>query len=211
MDLTISMKLFAALFAIMNPLVNLPIFLALTSDQTAAERRATATTTIIAVAVGSVVCSVLGAPLLAAFGIDVNHFRLAGGLIVLLIALSMLNGTENATHSGTQAEKATFSHAAHVAIYPMATPILLGPGSISTMIVFFQRAKDAGELPAYGLGLVGYLVFFAVCLITAPWLSQFLSTTVLSVTKRLMGMILAAIAMEMLSTALGAIFPAWLG
>ncbi|MDF2617787.1 MAG: multiple antibiotic resistance (MarC)-related protein [Xanthobacteraceae bacterium] len=207
MDFAFAAKVFAALFAIMNPIANLPIFLSLTSDMGEAEQRRTAVLVSATVAVGCIVSALAGSAILGFFGLDVNHFRLAGGLIVLLIALSMLHGTDSATHSGSGEEKATFATASNVAFYPLAIPILLGPGTISALIVYAHDATGTDRITALGAGMLAFLLLLAATLIAAPTLARIISPTVMSVTKRLMGMILAAIAMEMLVASLRALFP----
>ncbi|WP_334174194.1 MarC family protein [Pseudoxanthobacter sp.] len=210
MDLTVTIKLFAALFAIMNPFVCLSVFLALTDEQTAADRRRTAVLAIITVSVGSVVCALAGSQILSVFGIGIDNFRLAGGLIVLLIALSMLKGDEHASHAGNEQEQANYRSDTSVAFYPLAVPMMLGPGTITALIVFMQSSMKDGTLLAYALGLGSYLVFFSAFLLAAPVLARWLSPTVLSVTKRLMGIVLAAIGGEMMTTAISNLYPALL-
>lgn len=210
MDVTLTAKVFAALFAIMNPLTIIPVFLSLTAGRPPAEQRSTMLTLNATVAAGCLVCALGGRAVLSAFGIDVNHFQLAGGLIVLLLALSMLSGGEHSAHSGTQEEKKTFDSASSLGVYPLGIPLSLGPGSMTSIIIFAQTgAQHAGGTLGFYAGLVGYIAFFSVCMAAAPILSHFLSPTALSISKRLMGIVLAAIAMEMIATALGHIFPAW--
>ncbi|WP_245504621.1 MarC family protein [Aquabacter spiritensis] len=209
-DFTLSAKVFAALFAIMNPLTIIPVFLSLTAGRPAADQRSTMLTLNATVAIGCLVCALGGRAVLSAFGIDVNHFQLAGGLIVLLLALSMLSGEDHSAHSGTEAEKKTFDSATSLGVYPLAIPLSLGPGSMTSIIIFAQTgaARPGGEIGFYA-GLLSYIVFFGACMAAAPVLSRFLSPTALSISKRLMGIVLAAIAMEMIAVALGHIFPAW--
>lgn len=210
-DLTLSAKLFAALFAIMNPLTIIPVFLSLTADRSPAERRSTMLVLNATVALGCLVCAIGGRFLLGVFGIDVTHFQLAGGLIVLLLALSMLSGEEHSAHSGTEAEKKTFSSASSLGVYPLGIPLSIGPGTMTTIIIFSQSSATAGGEAGFYLALIGYVVFFSTCMAAAPALSNLLSPTALSISKRLMGIVLAAIAMEMLSDALTHLFPAWVG
>lgn len=148
--------------------------------------------------------------MLSAFGIDVNHFQLAGGLIVLLLGLSMLSGENHAAHAGTEEEKKSFDAASSLGVYPLGVPLSLGPGSMTAIIIFAQAgASRPGAESSFYLGLVGYIAFFSACMAAAPLLARFLSPMALSISKRLMGIVLAAIAMEMIATALGRIFPAW--
>lgn len=211
MDIAFAIKIFSALFAIMNPIANLPIFLSLTTGMSQAEQRRTAILVTATVAIGSIISAIAGTAILGFFGLDVNHFRLAGGLIVLLIALNMLNGESSATHAGSPEEQQTFKTASNVAFYPLSIPILLGPGTISALIVYAHQARAAGEVAAFSIGLAVFVALLGAVLISGPFIGRVVSPTIMSVTKRLMGMILAAIAMEMLVTSLTALFPGWAG
>lgn len=209
MDWTFAAKLFAALFAIMNPLSTVPIFAAMTADLDGSSRRKTAIVAVTTVSVGAVFCALAGHLILGIFGIGIQEFRLAGGLIVLLIGLSMLNGEDHPSHGGSPAEKATTFRASSIGVYPLAIPIMLGPGTIATILVFAEGAAAANSLFAYWVGLIAYLAGFSVILVASPFFMRFMSPVALSVTRRIMGMILAAIAAEMIVDALGALFPAW--
>lgn len=205
-----AVKLFVALFAIMNPLTTIPVFLSLTADRTPAERRRTMLVLNATVAIGCLVCALGGRWVLAAFGIDVTHFQLAGGLIVLMLALSMLSGDAHSAHAGTDGEKKAANPASGVGVYPLGIPLSIGPGTMATIIVFSHTAGQPGDKAGFYAGLVAYVVFFSICMAAAPILSRFLSPSALSISKRLMGILLAAIAMEMMAGALGHLFPGWL-
>ncbi len=211
MDWTVGFKFFAALFAIMNPLTTLPVFLAMTGGQDSASNRRTALTMIATVTIGSVICAVLGRLLLNVFGIDIPHFRLAGGLIVLLIALSMLNGQDHPSHAGTPSEQKDFPSASSIGVYPLGIPIAFGPGTMATVIVFAQTSAEAGAMGVYAITLALYLVFFGIATLSAPYISHWMSPMTLSLTRRLMGLVLASIAMEMIVGSLGKLFPGWMG
>jgi len=209
-DTQFAIKVFAALFAIMNPIANIPIFLSLTEGRTDQERRSVAVVAIIGVAAGCVVSAVAGGAVLSVFGLTVDNFRLAGGLMVLLIALSMLNGQSSTQHhpSGHEAghEASQDADAAGIAIYPLTIPLLVGPGTIATLIVFGHTAATDGKRMELMLGLGAFLAVLSAALLAAPVLGRYLSARATAVTKRLMGMILAAIAVEMMTTSLKAIF-----
>ena len=89
----------------------------------------------------------------------------------------------------------------------MAIPLLLGPGSIATMIVLGYSAVSIGKELAFALGLAAFLVLLAVFMLSAPFIGHCLSPKVTAITQRLMGMILAAIAVDMMLTSLRASFP----
>lgn len=206
-DLAFSIKVFTALFAIMNPVANVPVFLSLTSGASDAERRKVAVTALIAVSIGCVVAAVAGSSILGMFGVSIDDFRLAGGLLVLLIALSMLHGTASTQHASTEQESKTVAATDSVAIYPLAIPLLLGPGTIATMIVLGHSAVSGGKELAFTAGLAAFLLLLAASMLSAPFIGHYLSPRVTAITQRLMGMILAAIAVDMMMSSLRASFP----
>lgn len=207
MDVGFTAKVFAALFAIMNPIGCLPIFLAFTSGMDESEQRRTAILVTMTVTIACVVSAAAGNAILGFFGLDVDHFRLAGGLIVLLIALSMLQGEDSPAHSGSGREQAHFATASNIAVYPLAIPMMVGPGTISTIIVYAEQIGDGGQLAGVVLAIAGNVGLLGVLLIAAPSIGHRVSPMVLSLTKRLMGMILAAVAMQMLVAGLRNLFP----
>jgi len=206
-DLDFSIKVFTALFAIMNPIANVPVFLSLTDGASDAERRKVAVTALIAVSIGCVVAAAAGSSILDVFCVNIHDFRLAGGLLVLLIALAMLHGSASTQHASTEQERKDATDVDSVAIYPLAIPLLLGPGSIATMIVLGHSAVSSGRELAFALGLVAFLLLLAVFMLLAPFIGHYLSPKVTAITQRLMGMILAAIAVDMILTSLRASFP----
>ncbi|KQP99818.1 antibiotic resistance protein MarC [Methylobacterium sp. Leaf121] len=206
-DLSFVTKVFAALFAIMNPIANVPVFLSLTDGASDAVRRHVAVKAAVGTTISCLVSIVAGQAVLDAFGLSVDDFRLAGGLIVLTIALSMLQGSSSQTHGRSPKEKEDQIDADSVAIYPLTIPLLVGPGTIATLIVFGQTAKAQAKWPELALGVGAFLTLLTVALLSAPWLGHRLSATATAITRRLMGMILAAVAMEMIVTSLRNLFP----
>lgn len=206
-DFAFVTKVFAALFAIMNPIANVPVFLSLTEGASPGAQQRTAVMAAVGTTLGCLIAVIAGEGILALFGISVNDFRLAGGLLVLLIALSMLQGTASHTHAATPKEKTEDLDPSSVAIYPMTVPLLVGPGTIATLIVFAETARTQGKVAELAAGLALFLVLLAGALLSAPFLGRHLSQTATAITRRLMGMILAAVAMEMIVTSLRALFP----
>lgn len=206
-DLPFVMKVFAALFAIMNPIANVPVFLSLAEGASDAVRRRVAVTAAIGTTIGCLVSILGGQAVLDAFGLSVDDFRLAGGLIVLTIALSMLQGSSSPTHGRSPKEKEDAVEAESVAIYPLTIPLLVGPGTIATLIVYGQTARAQAKWLELAIGVGAFLALLSVALLSAPWLGRHLSATATAITRRLMGMILAAVAMEMIVASLRALFP----
>jgi MarC family membrane protein len=188
-----TVKFFAALFAIMNPVGNIPIFLSVTDGKSDAERSKIAAVASLGVAAILVVCVLIGAELLKAFGISVAGLRVAGGLIILSIAFSLLH----AKPSGMHHDPADAGAQENPGIYPLAMPLLAGPGAIATVVVF---AHDAHGAAAYA-SLIGVVAVMAALLFLGMRLavpaSRLLGTSGMNIITRVMGIILAAIAVEM--------------
>jgi multiple antibiotic resistance protein len=196
----------AALFAIMNPFGNIAIFLSVTGDRSAAERARIATMTSCAVLVTLLVAAVLGQQILALFGISVGAFRVAGGIIILILALSMLHAQQSGVHHSAQEEDAGRAKD-NPAIFPLAIPLIAGPGSMATVILYSQHAEGLPGAAMIGAVIVLLCGVLLVALRAADRLSTFLGTTGLNVLTRLMGMLLAAIAVEMMVGGLTELFP----
>ncbi|KJV32043.1 MarC family protein [Luteibacter yeojuensis] len=207
-DITFAIKVFTAMFAIMNPIANVPLFLSLTDGITDADRRKVAWTVLFTVAVGCVVSAAGGAAILGIFGVSVNDFRLAGGVMVFLIALSMLHGTPSSQHAPTVSEAEAMAAAEDVAVYPLSIPLLLGPGAIATLIVLGQTARNTNMALAFAVGLGAFLIVLAISLLGAPYVARYLSPKAVGIARRLMGMILAAIAVQMIVSGIRNAFPA---
>ncbi|MBN9668874.1 MarC family protein [Roseibium aggregatum] len=207
MDQALFLKIFAALFAIMNPIANLPVFLSLTADKGAGFERKVAFTLLISLSVGAAIVGLTGDMILKVFGISLDAFRLAGGFLILLIALNLISGEKSKAHHGTPEEQEQHAAQENPAIYPLTIPILLGPGSISTMIIFRGQVTGLSQEIAYIAGIAASIAVLIATFFSAPFLSRFLGQTATSVMSRLMGMILAAIAMEMMVDSLKVLLP----
>ena len=207
MDAFSALKFFGALFAIMNPISNLPVFLSVTDGMTDAQRRGIAIKTpLYCLIVGGIVAAI-GQPLLGLFGITVDDFRVAGGLVVLLIGLGMLNGRDSSAHHGTEAEKETLPDTTAVAFYPLTFPILVGPGTITTLILYRQEAQTPADRSLYAGVFVGIVALLLVFFLIAGRLGTYISNTGRVIMTRRMGMILSAIAVDMIATGLRNLLP----
>lgn len=211
MDYVYFAKVLAALFAIMSPIANLPIFLSLTADRDAGGQRKVAMTVIIGLVVGLAITVFAGSEILKLFGIGIDSFRLAGGLLILFIALSMLHGKEPSSHAGSEKEKKSYSDHDNPGIYPLTIPILVGPGSIATIIIFREQTNTLAMDVALGAAICTMVVLLAGTFLAAPYLSRILGQTAITIMSRLMGMILAAIAMEMMVESLRHLLPGLAG
>jgi multiple antibiotic resistance protein len=201
---------FGALFAIMNPLVNLPLFLSLTAGYTPDEQRRAGLAVVFYSTIMCAAVALVGPQILAFFGITVDDFRVAGGLVLAGIAFSMLNGGGNAAHEGGSGEKVGQPRE-NIAFYPLTFPMVVGPGTITTLVVFLREATTPEDKMIYA-GVVGsILLMLAVVLYFAAAIGQRLSATLRVIMSRLMGMILLAIAISMLVAGLRALMPGLAG
>lgn len=207
METTLAVGFFGALFAIMNPITNLPVFLSVTQSLTAADQRKIAVKTALYCVILGGAFAAIGSQALGLFGISVDDLRVAGGLVVMMIGLNMLNGNESSSHHGTAGEKDAYPEPDTVAFYPLAFPILVGPGTITTLILYAHHIKTPVEAIVYA-GV--FLIVVALLLVTfwnAAWLADRLSDNARVIMSRFMGMILSAIAISMIADGLKALLP----
>lgn len=208
MDVALFVKALGALFAVMNPLAALPLFLSLTEGYDAARQRRTAIRVALYSLVMAAVVMVGGQAVLSFFGVGVNDFRVAGGIVLMMIALGLLNGS-SAVHGGNAAERqhqAVQAQVGDVSFYPFTFPLLMGPGTITSLIVLTGAGGPAGYL-SVGAAVVVVLAAVVVVLWFAGAIGAHLSSTLRTIMTRLMGMILAAIAVEMVATGVLGLFP----
>jgi multiple antibiotic resistance protein len=200
------MKMFIGLLVILNPMLAVPVFISLTKSLRERERLATASRTAVAVGVVLTVSALLGQQLLDLFGISIDSFRVGGGLLILLMAVSMMHAKmSGAQHTDKEVEDA--QNRDDVAVVPLAIPLLAGPGAISTAIIYAHR--DLAWMHAVLIGEI-WLAAGAVwiTLRSALPISRTLGTTGINIATRLMGLVLAAIAVEFIVNGLKGM---WLG
>ncbi|WP_170765545.1 MarC family protein [Ruegeria lacuscaerulensis] len=207
MDTTLAVGFFGALFAIMNPITNLPVFLSVTDGLTAADQRKVAVKTATYCLILGGAFAAIGNQTLGLFGISVDDLRVAGGLVVLMIGLNMLNGNESSSHHGTEGEKQSYPAPETVAFYPLAFPILVGPGTITTLILYAHHISKPMDAIVYaGVFLVVLFLLF-ITFWNASALAKRLSNNARVIMSRFMGMILSAIAIGMIAAGLKVLLP----
>lgn len=207
-------KLLVALLVLINPFSALSIYLDLTQDHSTKEKRRIARTAALAVFIVIVVFALSGGILLKVLGISVGSFQVGGGILVLLIAISLMNGNDNPAKPKIDPNSEEHHHAQQIrrnekaiAVVPIAIPITIGPGGISTVIIYSSAAKNYSDIAliiisGFLVSLICYLI-----LIVAGRISKRLGTTGLTILNRIMGMMLAAISVEIIVAGLKSIFP----
>jgi multiple antibiotic resistance protein len=199
-------RFFTALLVILDPFMAVPIFLSLTHSCTAAERRRVANIATLSVVLILVVSALSGERLLVFMGTSLASFRVGGGIVLLLMALSMLRAQPDTLRT-TESEVSARDGAQGVAVVPLAIPLLAGPGAISTVIIQMHRSTEPLE-PLLVIACIFLVcsVLWVVLRLAAP-IGNTLGETGLNIINRLFGLILAAIAVEVMSNGLRQLFP----
>ncbi|GAB5606376.1 MarC family protein [Sideroxyarcus sp. TK5] len=198
-------KIFISLFAIIDPVGIIPLIIAFTAGMSDQKRERVGRIASITMFGLLLAALLLGEAILSFFGISIHSFRTAGGILLLLMAVNMLIGHKAAPPPDDNSDTDSTQS---IAIVPLSTPLLAGPGAISTVIVDAHKADSAGHygmmtLVLIALGLTVWLTFLA-----APWVSQRLGKIGSTIVTRLMGLLLAAIAVEFIAGGLRGLFPA---
>jgi MarC family membrane protein len=205
-DLPTYFKFFIGLFALVNPVGIIPVFISMTSYQTALARNKTNLTANLSVAIILWTSLFLGDGILQLFGISIDSFRIAGGILVVTIAMSMISGKLGEDKQNKQ-EKSESAIRESVGVVPLALPLMAGPGAISSTIVWGTRYHSWNYL----IGFTIAIALFAFCcwlvFRLAPWLVRLLGQTGINVITRIMGLLLMALGIEFIVTGLKTIFP----
>lgn len=205
-DLLIFVQFSIGLFAAMNPLGIMPVFVSLTAHQDPSERKKTASIASIAVAGILIVSLLAGQLLLDFFSISLDSFRVAGGMLLVSIAFTMMNGKLGEDKQNKQ-EQSESVNREQIGVVPLAMPLLAGPGAISSTIVYASRYPT----PVDSLGLIITICLFSMGIFAllrlAPSIVQYLGQTGINVVTRIMGLILGALGIEFIATGLRALFP----
>lgn len=195
----------ATLFSMMNPVGNVGVFAGMTTDRPDAEARRTAWTCAVAVAITLLVVAWSGSLLLEFFGITVDSLRAAGGIIVLLIGLHMLSNKSAHQHSPAELEDA--KPRASIAVVPLAIPIVAGPGTMAAVLVAAQQHSSILSRIEISIVILALAALSGLLFRFAAPISRRLGESGMGVVTRVMGMILAAIAMGMLADGLKGMLP----
>lgn len=199
-DVQLFGEAYITMFVIMDPPGTLPIFLALTGGRSDKERHRAAWQA--ATVAFCVICvfALFGQQILEYLGITLPALQCAGGLLLLLIALELLTGAAEEPSSGNDA--------VNIALVPLGTPLLAGPGAIVAVMLFARRASTAGQVLAVGAAIAAIHVTL--------WLTMRFSVQVIRVIKesgvtlvtRIAGLLLSAIAVQMVADAVRAFIKA---
>ncbi|MEI7514717.1 MAG: MarC family protein [Betaproteobacteria bacterium] len=204
------LKPLVTLLAIVNPLAIVPFFIHYTQNFSPAQRRNTIQVSSFSAFVVIAISALAGLQILEFFGISLASFQVGGGMLLLTSALNMLNAQPAEAKTSTHeledgVEKAAMG--ASIAVVPLTIPLLTGPATMSTVVIYADKAKTVlqmGTLVGYGVVVA---LATALCFSLAQPIARVLGKTGINVMTRLMGLILAALAVEVMSDGLTKLFP----
>jgi multiple antibiotic resistance protein len=199
-------KILVAILVIVNPLGAVPFYISLTTHLSLPERRKIPNTTALSIAIVLVASALVGEALLRFFGISISSFKVGGGILLMLMAISMMQARQSRSRQ-TPEEAIEAEEKDSIAVVPLAIPLLAGPGAISTVIIY---ASQSSHPMHYLLIMASGIVVAAtvwLALKSAERVARLLGRTGINIAMRLMGILLAAIAVEFMAGGLTGLLP----
>lgn len=197
-----------SMIAITNPAGSLAVFLSMTHHKSELERRKIAMIVTLTIFVVLFIITWTGIPILNVFGISLPAFEMTGGLIILLRALSMLHSKE--TPTSKTAEELENQARESIAVVPLGIPIIAGPGAMTNTIIFSQNFSSFIDKVYISFGVFLVSLIIGVGLFFSTHIGKIIGETSIKIMTRIMGLLLASIAMSMITNGLKQIFPGWM-
>jgi multiple antibiotic resistance protein len=208
MKSVLAFHVFMGFLAIMNPIGNTPIFLGLVGDVDEKQRRMVARRAVFVAFVIVAIFAIGGNLIFRLFGITLPAFRIAGGILIFAIAYELLNGRRSHQHCFSEEEKGALEveELEDIAVTPLATPLLAGPGTIATAMSFIGDTRDIGVILLV-MGILGVVCLTTyLCFVYAQVLAKRVGQSWVNVVTRVMGLILAVIAVQMVIIGVKGVF-----
>lgn len=193
---------FVTLFVIIDPPGCAPIFASLTRDAAAAERRMMAVRSVVIAGCILVFFALFGEDLLRVLGIGLPAFRIAGGIMLFLIALEMVFERRTARRENRAQEVNETEEAQDISVFPMGIPMIAGPGSIASVMLLVGRSEGMDETVVVFAALAAVLLLTLIALLAAGALMRLLGHRMEAMLTRLLGVLLAALAVQFVITGL---------
>jgi MarC family membrane protein len=198
-DLKFAVVALSAMFFVVDPIANVPIFLTITASDSVAQRRRIARRAAFATWVTLSIFALAGGLIFQAFGISLGAFKIAGGLMLLLMSVDMMRAQPSPTRTSAE-EQGEASARDDIAIFPMAIPMLAGPGAIATVMVLMSRAAwHPVRTTAVFLAVTVTCLVVWLLMRSAASAERLLPKTLLRAFERIMGLLLAAVAVEFIA------------
>ena len=196
LDLTLFVSAFVTVLVIMDPIGNIPTFLALTKGQSTEERRRSARLASSVAGVVILAFALGGQQVLQVLGISLESLQVAGGLLLLVIALELLHP------SGTDGSSSLTSGDTNIALVPLGTPLLAGPGAIAATMLYSRQADDLGGTISVVLAIVAVLGVVYLSMRYASLFARVLRDNGIELLSRVMGLLVAAIGVQLVARAI---------
>lgn len=204
-DLTFFIYAFTSIFAIVNPVSGVMAFISMTAQMSKADKIYIARRSVLIACVIALVFSVSGEIILSLFNITANSLRVAGGVLLFLVAIDMLFA-RTTRESITTEELKDAKQRENISIFPIAMPLLTGPGAITTIIVLIRTAENIdSKMLVIGAILLTFIITFLIFSFS-DYFNKVVGMTGMLVMTRIMGLFLAAIAVDFISTGIKGIF-----
>lgn len=207
MDLAYLFKIGIALFAIVNPIGSVPLFISATDGWDRKQKLRTTNVVALTVFLVLAVSALFGEGILDFFSITIPSFQVGGGILILLIAINMLHAKQSHAKQ-TPEEAKTMEERDVIAIVPLSIPLLAGPGAISSMIIAAQESKTLVTQLTLLIPIFVVVLLVWLTLQLSNYIASKLGTIGINIVTRLMGLILAAMAVEFIAHGLSGLFPA---
>ena len=192
---------FPAIFTIVNPLGAVGPFLGMTARDGTDKRNSTAHRACTLAAIVLMVCAALGGFFFQFFGITMPALKIAGGFLLFLVGMDMVNARTSGAKS-TDEEREEGNLKDDIAIFPLGIPLLSGPGAMVTVFILVERAKTTMEVATIYVSILVTMLATLIILRQATRIARVLGATGINVMSRIMGLILAAIAVQFILSGL---------
>ena len=195
-----------ALFAIVNPIGNLPVFISATNQWSKRDKAHTANIVGITVFTVLAITTFFGNDILDFFSISIPSFQVGGGILILLMSINMMHGKQSHTRQ-TPEEAQTMADKSAIAIVPLSIPIYAGPGAISSVIISADKSVNFIHQTSLLIPIAVVCLLVWVTLRLSSNITQWLGTIGINIITRLMGLILAAMSVEFIAHGITGLFP----
>lgn len=200
---TFTISAFVTFFTVIDPVGLAPIVVGLTSHFTNAQRQAIVTRAALISAGIILFFAVVGRLLLERLGIQLYAFNIAGGVLLFLMAVDMLFGRQSGTRE-TKAEEEDARTREDISVFPLAIPLIAGPGTIATTILYVgQAAPKPLSLLAVAAAIVSSLLLAWIAMLSCTWIIKYVGRTGILVLSRILGILLAALAIQFMLNGIG--------
>jgi len=212
MDVAFFITCIVSLFAVVDPVGIVPVFLSMIPNAGGRQARVAAVLAASVATVTLLLFILFGDRVLRLFGIGIPAFHASGGILLLLMGISMLGGEmSSAKRSASEETESSVEQGQSMAIVPLGIPILSGPGAISTVILLGQRANGVAGKLELALAVLLVMGFACVLMVSSHQVSRLLGPMGVRIVRRIMGLVLTAIAVQFMADGLVQLFPGLAG